>query len=229
MKEFSPLVDTEDPTVFCTKADQQIIRRLSYVPPSPADGSPGPQSIDVPPPPPKSERHPCVYVHCTAGMGRAPGTALAYMTWIRGFQLDRAFEVLRDVRPCCPKLSAVRAATVDVLTGCPRVPVSLGFRNLAGAADVRVAGLDVGWGEGVPAEWSPRRGRHEVVRELPTGDFSYKLVVDGVWTTSADHPRSLDGDNWNNVVKVRGQTGPREDAMRMRILSEGGDMTREER
>lgn len=37
-------------------------------------------------------------------MGRAPATALAYMYWYRGFTLEDAFEKLRVVRPCNPRL-----------------------------------------------------------------------------------------------------------------------------
>ena len=29
-----------------------------------------------------------VYVHCTAGLGRAPAACIAYMYWFRDFQLE---------------------------------------------------------------------------------------------------------------------------------------------
>jgi len=48
-------------------------------------------------------------------MGRAPATALAYMYWYRDFTLEDAFEKLRAVRPCNPRLQAVRQATCDTL------------------------------------------------------------------------------------------------------------------
>jgi hypothetical protein len=30
----------------------------------------------------------------------------------------------------------------------------------------------------------------------------YKLIVDGSWTFSADHPTALDGGNMNNTLEV---------------------------
>ena len=48
-------------------------------------------------------------------MGRAPATALAYMYWFREYTLEGAFIKLFDVRPCNPRLQAVREATCDVL------------------------------------------------------------------------------------------------------------------
>ncbi|CAI7756651.1 unnamed protein product, partial [Closterium sp. NIES-54] len=35
------------------------------------------------------------YVHCTAGLGRAPAVALAYMWWMRDLQLEEANEILQ--------------------------------------------------------------------------------------------------------------------------------------
>ena len=48
------------------------------------------------------------YVHCTAGLGRAPATAVAYMVWCKGFGLQEAYAALYAVRPCHPKLAAIR-------------------------------------------------------------------------------------------------------------------------
>lgn len=48
-------------------------------------------------------------------MGRAPGLALAYMLWCRGFELQDAYTKLFAVRRCHPKLAAIREATCDVL------------------------------------------------------------------------------------------------------------------
>jgi len=220
MRDVSPLADSTDTSLVCGPEDQGIIRRLTYVPPVPEDFAPAAggaaparaaPATDVPPPTGAS-KPPCVYVHCTAGMGRAPGTALAYMNWVRGFQLDDAFAVLRGVRACCPKLSAIRAAAVDVLTGCPRVPVTLGFRRAGPGA--RIAGLDFGWGVQKELAYAPARQRWEITRELPTGDFSYKLVLpdpdggDDAWCCSADHPRVQDGENWNNTLQVRAAGAP---------------------
>ncbi len=48
------------------------------------------------------------YVHCTAGMGRAPATAVAYMAWVRGIPVDEAYEQMTTVRRCSPKIQAIR-------------------------------------------------------------------------------------------------------------------------
>ena len=57
-----------------------------------------------------------VYLHCTAGMGRSPGVAIAYMYWFRGHaSLEEAYEVLTRVRPCGPNKEAIRGATCDLL------------------------------------------------------------------------------------------------------------------
>lgn len=61
-----------------------------------------------------------VYVHCTAGLGRAPAVAIAWLYWCGGMQLDEAYSYLTEVRPCGPKRDAVRGATYDLLSGRPR-------------------------------------------------------------------------------------------------------------
>lgn len=58
-----------------------------------------------------------VYVHCTAGLGRAPAACIAYMFWFRDFTLDEAYEHLTKIRPCGPKREAIRGATYDILSG----------------------------------------------------------------------------------------------------------------
>ena len=79
-----------------------------------------------------------------AGMGRAPGTALAYMYWYKGFQLMEAHKHLTGLRACNPKLTAIRAATCDILfDGKGTAPVSIvlprGNAGLAQHVQVRVA------------------------------------------------------------------------------------------
>lgn len=58
-----------------------------------------------------------VYVHCTAGLGRAPATCIAYLFWFRNFNLDQAYEHLTSIRPCGPSRDAIRGATYDILSG----------------------------------------------------------------------------------------------------------------
>lgn len=57
-----------------------------------------------------------VYVHCTAGLGRAPAVVIAYLYWFLGFTLDDAYKHLTDIRPCGPKRDAIRGATFDLMT-----------------------------------------------------------------------------------------------------------------
>uniref|UniRef100_A0A7S0X6Z4 Tyrosine specific protein phosphatases domain-containing protein n=1 Tax=Mantoniella antarctica TaxID=81844 RepID=A0A7S0X6Z4_9CHLO len=57
-----------------------------------------------------------VYCHCTAGMGRSPGVAIAYLFWCHQFEtLDDAYDYLTSRRPCGPKKEAIRGATLDML------------------------------------------------------------------------------------------------------------------
>lgn len=46
------------------------------------------------------------YVHCTAGLGRAPAVALAWMWWYKGVPLEDAYALLTGKRPCKPKARA---------------------------------------------------------------------------------------------------------------------------
>lgn len=56
------------------------------------------------------------YVHCTAGLGRAPAVVIAFLYWFRNFQnLDEAYQHLTSIRPCGPKRDAIRGATYDML------------------------------------------------------------------------------------------------------------------
>jgi atypical dual specificity phosphatase len=40
-----------------------------------------------------------VYIHCTAGINRAPLTVLGYLTWVEGLPADDALALLRSGRP----------------------------------------------------------------------------------------------------------------------------------
>lgn len=52
-----------------------------------------------------------VYLHCTAGVGRAPSVAVAYLHWVRGWPLERALEHMKTVRDCDPNRWAIEEAT----------------------------------------------------------------------------------------------------------------------
>lgn len=52
-----------------------------------------------------------VYVHCNAGICRAPATVLTYLCWCRGMEQAEALEYLRKERPQVhPYMSAVTLA-----------------------------------------------------------------------------------------------------------------------
>ena len=54
-----------------------------------------------------------VYVHCTAGVGRAPGVAIAYLSWVKGWDLDKAHGHVTSHRSCAPYLDAIRRAASE--------------------------------------------------------------------------------------------------------------------
>ncbi|KAJ0101032.1 hypothetical protein Patl1_06740 [Pistacia atlantica] len=74
------------------------------------------------------------YVHCTAGLGRAPAVAIAYMFWfcsmnasslfpslpyISSKLLNTAYDTLTSKRPCGPNKKAIRGATYDLAKNDP--------------------------------------------------------------------------------------------------------------
>ncbi|GBF90184.1 phosphoglucan phosphatase [Raphidocelis subcapitata] len=168
------------------------------------------------------------YIHCTAGLGRAPATALAYMYWLRGWELQAAYDHLTSTRTCSPRIEAVRAATADLLTGSGPVPVTISLMRRGTAKVAQVAGLDVGWHQRIDLAENPKTKRLEVTRELLPGSYPFKFVIDEVWSASADYPCFKDGANTNNVVTVlpRDATGA---AARDRLLSPTGLLTEDER
>jgi len=50
-----------------------------------------------------------VYVHCSAGMNRAPTIAIAYLHCAADLSLDAAHDLMRRRRPCVPYMTALRA------------------------------------------------------------------------------------------------------------------------
>jgi protein-tyrosine phosphatase len=51
-----------------------------------------------------------VYLHCTAGAGRSPTVAAAYLHWCLAWPLERALAHVREVRDCSPNAEAIRRA-----------------------------------------------------------------------------------------------------------------------
>ncbi|CAK8567791.1 unnamed protein product [Lathyrus sativus] len=60
-----------------------------------------------------------VYVHCTAGLGRAPAVAIAYLFWFCDMNLNEAYDMLTSKRPCGPNKKAIRGATYDLAKNDP--------------------------------------------------------------------------------------------------------------
>jgi protein-tyrosine phosphatase len=54
-----------------------------------------------------------VYLHCTAGIGRAPTVAIGYLHTCLGWKLDEAVEHVKQARQCAPHVEALRLAIAD--------------------------------------------------------------------------------------------------------------------
>lgn len=54
-----------------------------------------------------------VYLHCTAGIGRAPTVAIGYLHFHLGWELDVAVAHVKRLRECNPHLEALRLALED--------------------------------------------------------------------------------------------------------------------
>lgn len=54
-----------------------------------------------------------VYLHCTAGIGRAPTVAIGYLHDCLGWDWDEAVAHVKVLRQCAPHLEALRLALAD--------------------------------------------------------------------------------------------------------------------
>ncbi|XP_020572379.1 phosphoglucan phosphatase DSP4, amyloplastic [Phalaenopsis equestris] len=170
------------------------------------------------------------YVHCTAGLGRAPAVTLAYMYWVLGYKLSEAHKVLLSKRSCCPKLEAIRSATADILTGLSRGRVRLSWKG-GKYSSVEISGLDIGWGQRIPLKFNSSEGVWLLERDLPEGLYEYKYIVDGEWIcNTSELMTSPQGDGHvNNYVCVPcTDTDSKSTALRKRLIEED-DLTLLER
>ncbi|KAK1308370.1 hypothetical protein QJS10_CPA09g01829 [Acorus calamus] len=146
------------------------------------------------------------YIHCTAGLGRAPSVALAYMFWVQGYKLSEAHNLLQSKRPCFPKMEAIKSATADILTGIGCLSKNLITLMWEGhnCSSVEVSGLDIGWGQRIPLKFDENHGNWTLERELPEGQYEYKYIVNGEWTCNKyEMVTSPNGDGHvNNYVQV---------------------------
>ncbi|KMZ69150.1 Dual specificity protein phosphatase 8 [Zostera marina] len=171
------------------------------------------------------------YIHCTAGLGRAPAVALAYMFWVKGHGLPEARKLLLSKRHCYPKLEAIKGATSDIFTGVSKNLVKLKW-NGNDCTSVEVSGLDIGWGQSIPLQYDNEQGAWILERELPEGKYEYKYIIDGAWIHNEYEPVTDPniGGHVNNCIHVHDDNTIAETRiLRERIMSDNVDLTAEER
>ncbi|KAF7820208.1 phosphoglucan phosphatase DSP4, amyloplastic [Senna tora] len=170
------------------------------------------------------------YIHCTAGLGRAPAVALAYMFWVQGYKLDEAHRLLLSKRSCFPKLDAIKGATADILTGLSKKLITLTWED-NNCSSVEISGLDIGWGQRMPLHFDEKQGFWVLQRELPEGSYEYKYIVDGEWTCSKYQlvtSPNKDG-HVNNLLQVLDNSSSVNASIRKRLIGDDPDLTKDER
>lgn len=171
------------------------------------------------------------YIHCTAGMGRAPAVALAYMYWVQGYELNDAHKMLLSKRACCPKVDAIKNATADILTGLKRQSVTFKWMDRT-CSLVEIAGLDIGWSQKIPLEFDEGQGAWILNRELAEGRYEYKYVVDGEWVCNKNEPVTTSNNDGhvNNYVAVLADDPNSDSAkLRERLTGDNPELTTDER
>ncbi|CAD5164083.1 unnamed protein product [Musa acuminata subsp. malaccensis] len=171
------------------------------------------------------------YVHCTAGLGRAPAVALAYMFWVKGYELNEGHQLLQSKRACFPKLAAIKSATIDMLIGLSKNHVTLMWKGNE-CSSVEVSGLDIGWGQRIPLKFNEEEGVWILEKNLPEGRYEYKYIVDDKWLCN-EHELLTSANNdghVNNYVEVSSSdTSVEAMGLRKRLASKNVDLTKEER
>uniref|UniRef100_A0A0D6R4V1 Uncharacterized protein n=1 Tax=Araucaria cunninghamii TaxID=56994 RepID=A0A0D6R4V1_ARACU len=156
--------------------------------------------------------HAITYVHCTAGLGRAPAVTLAYMYWILGYKLSEANKLLQ-------------------LTGGDKQAVTLKWRKRP-CTSVEVAGLHIGWDQRLPLTFDEIQGCWVLRCDLPVGHYEYKYVIDGNWVSNADElvtEPNADG-HVNNYIEVKDDhLDPMSKRTIQRLMQQDADLTETER
>lgn len=171
------------------------------------------------------------YIHCTAGMGRAPAVAVAYMLWILNYGLGEAYRQLLSKRSCFPKLDAIKGATADILTGISKGTITLEWQG-SDCSTVEVSGLDIGWGQRIPLTYDKAKGVWSLQREITEGHYEYKYIVDGEWKCNENEAlTSPNGDGHvNNYIQVYSEgSSDEEKELRDRLIHGNCELTKEER
>ncbi|KAH9288544.1 hypothetical protein KI387_032661, partial [Taxus chinensis] len=148
--------------------------------------------------------HGIVYVHCTAGLCRAPAVVLSYMYWILSYKLSEAYKLLQNVRKCCPNLEEIKRATADIIIGGDKQQVTLNWQRRP-CSNVEVSGLDIGWDQRLPMAFDEIQGYWVLHRDLPVGRYEYKYIIDGNWVYNTDElVTQLNADGHvNNYIEVK--------------------------
>ncbi|KVI09671.1 phosphoglucan phosphatase DSP4, amyloplastic isoform X1 [Cynara cardunculus var. scolymus] len=171
------------------------------------------------------------YIHCTAGIGRAPATALAYMFWVQGYKLNDALSLLLRKRKCSPNVDAIKSATADILTGLKKRSITFTW-NGDNCSMVEISGLDMGWDQKIPLKYDEKHGSWILHRDLLEGRYEYKYIVDGEWMTNKYEPVTpvnKDGHINNCILVVDNDPESISAALWTRLGSDDFDLTTNER
>ncbi|KAJ9159864.1 hypothetical protein P3X46_025324 [Hevea brasiliensis] len=171
------------------------------------------------------------YIHCTAGLGRAPAVAMAYMFWVQGYKLGEAHDLLLSKRSCFPKLDAIKSATADILTGLRKRLVNLTWKG-DNCSTVEISGLDIGWGQRIPLKFDEEKGFWILERDLLEGRYEYKYIIDGEWTFNQHElvtSPNKDGHVNNYIQVFNDNSDSTSAAVRKRLTGDDPYLTRDER
>ncbi|KAI5578391.1 hypothetical protein BDE02_08G025300 [Populus trichocarpa] len=171
------------------------------------------------------------YIHCTAGLGRAPAVAMAYMFWFQGYKLSDACDLLLSKRSCFPNLDAIKNSTADILTGLRKKLVTLKWKDDK-CRTVEISGLDIGWGQRIPLELDEEQGFWILKRELLVGRYEYKYIVDGEWTINKHElvtTQNKDGHVNNYVQVLDDDTDSANAALQKSLTGDDPNLTGDER
>ncbi|XP_073267269.1 phosphoglucan phosphatase DSP4, amyloplastic isoform X3 [Populus alba] len=199
------------------------------------------------------------YIHCTAGLGRAPAVAMAYMFWFQGYKLSDACDLLLHEEHDCRtrstpnfflsncKLASIKQwdnfeqTLVLPKSGCyqkfnrryslRKKLVTLKWKDDK-CCTVEISGLDIGWGQRIPLELDEEQGFWILKRELLEGRYEYKYIVDGEWTINKHElvtTQNKDGHVNNYVQVLDDDTDSANAALQKSLTGDDPNLTGDER